>query len=328
MSQSGSARSGFSALVLVVLLGCAPICEARAQYWRVTGDHVTVICSPLASRCAHLSTQFLAFNRLLRYVAGWDDDYVPAPLTVYSLPPEDAASLLLTAEDRKQQRGSNNVLSSKFLPGREEDFAAIVESPGAGDSPAQGVMLLYTESIILGGPTARFPPWYQLGVANLVNGVMIRADGTAYLDRNQPFEPLVDKAHQTRGRYDLKQLLQVTAADLNAGGDFKEFIRRSRSWAQFGLLTTPERRAQYRELCVLMRQGANAEEAIQSAFGKPFAQVQAEFEDGHWRKSAQFRLSLPGAPQAAPATERLDSAEADKQLRQLAERVQAEPVGR
>jgi hypothetical protein len=52
---------------------------------------------------------------------GWEEDYAPLPLVVFSMPADEGASVLLNAEDSKTQRGSNYyTINSKFLPGTEQ----------------------------------------------------------------------------------------------------------------------------------------------------------------------------------------------------------------
>jgi hypothetical protein len=153
-----------------------------------------------------------------------------------------------------------------------------------------------------------------------VNGLMIREDGSVLLNRNLPFEPVVDREHRARVQYDLETLLETRPADLTKSGDWKEFVRRAREWAQFGLLTTETRRSQYRDLGTLMRQGTPAADAVKDAFGVPLAQIAAEFEDGRWRREAQFRMSTPGGPIALPPATKL-APSADTLLQVVASRV-------
>jgi hypothetical protein len=307
-------------LSLVALLA-GNVARADTPYWRVTMDRVTVISNGSRDRCRRLATQLLVFERLLRDLAGAEADYQPPPITLYSLSGADADRILLSDAERRQQTSSRVRIYSKFLPGPESNLAAIAND-GGSDDPLQSVLLLYGESQLQQGPTGRFPPWFQLGVANLMNGLVIRDDGSVLLNRNLPFEPV-----QARGaapqHYDLLKLLQVKASDLNAAVDFKEFMKVAREWAQFGLLTTPPRRAQYRELATLMRQGAPAQDAVKDAFGAPFEQVAAEFQGGTWRNNAQYRLTPAGGPVSVPAPEKLDPGQASELLQQVADRVSA-----
>src|SRR5262249_26277856 len=158
--------------------------------------------------------------------------------------------------------------------------AAVVDVGGIYD-PLQSVLLLYAEGVLTQGPTMHDPPWYQLGIANLLNGLIIRSDGSILLNRNMPFEPVDNGKRAPQVTYDLARVLQAGAADLN-GGDFKLFLAAAREWAQFGLLTTDQHRSQYRELAVQMRQGVPAEEAVKEAFSTSLEQLAKEFAQGRW----------------------------------------------
>jgi hypothetical protein len=175
--------------------------------------------------------------------------------------------------------------------------------------------------MLTSGPTLRHPPWYQLGVANLLNGLIIRDDGSVLLNRNSPFEPVVNGDRHARVHYDLEKLLQTGASDLAAGANYREFVHQAREWAEFGLLTTEERRSHYRELATLMRQGEPAADAVNDAFGVPFEQVVAEFEGGRWHREIQFRLTAPGTRAVIPAPAKLESGEANTLLQVVASRV-------
>ena len=120
-------------------------------------------------------------------------------------------------------------------------------------------------------------------------------------------------------------MLSTTARDLSSGVDWKEFSKRAREWAQYGLLTTPERRTRYRELAILMRQGSPAEEAFSQAFGLPIVEVSKEFDDGHWRREAVFKIPAPKTAPALPLAEAVDSAQASTLLQLLADRVAQQP---
>ena len=297
--------------------------HAETTYWRVTMDRVTVIANGSSERCIRLATQLTVFERLLRELADWSRDYQPPPIALYSLSQADARHVLLSEADQRRQAAANMQIFSKFLPGRDFNIAAIVDV-GGSDDPLQSVLLLYAESALLSGPTQHYPPWFQLGVANLLNGLMIRTDGSVLLNRNVSFEPLEEKRPAAHAPYDLLKLLEVRAADLNAGAaDYREFLRAARDWAEFGVLTTPQRRSQYRELATLMRQGAPAAEAMQDAFGVPFAQVADEFRAGAWRKEAQFRMTPQGGPVAVPQPAKLDAGQATTLLQVVAARATA-----
>jgi hypothetical protein len=306
-------------LVIFCVSGCGNIAIADTTYWRVTIDRVTVVADGSAQRCSRLATQFLAFESILRELADWGPDFVPPPVALYSLSQQDAPRVLLSDSERQRQRASGMMIFSKYLPGRDFNIAVIVNEGGA-DDPLQSVLLLYAEGLLTTGPTQRHPPWYQLGVANLVNGLVIRSDGSALLNRSVPFEPTAEGSRRPQAHYDLEKLLSMRGADFGAGFDYKEFMRRAREWAQFGVLTTEERRSHYRELATLMRQGESAGDAVKDAFGVPFEQVAAEFEGGHWQKDVQFRLAAPGVAPTVPQPAKLESAEANTLLQVVAGR--------
>jgi hypothetical protein len=294
------------------------VAHAETTYWRVTMDRVTVVSDGSAERCSRLATQLDVFERLLRELAGWSTDYQPPPIALYSLSQSDARRVLLSDADRRQQSGNWHIYS-KYLPGHEFNIAAIVDE-GGSDDPLESVLLLYAESVLINGPTQHYPPWFQLGVANVMNGLMIRTDGSVLLNRNVAFEPMEAKSGGVHMQYDLLKLLQARAADLNAGADYKEFMRAAREWAQFGLLTTQQRLAQYHDLATLMRQGASATDAVKDAFGAPFEQVAAEFHGGAWRNEARFRLTPQGGPVSVPKPEKLDAQQASILLQMVAAR--------
>jgi hypothetical protein len=309
-------RPLLTALLLAGAICASPV-HAETQYWRVTVDHMTVISDGSAKRCTRLGAQFLAFERLLRELANLDDDFNFRPLTVYGLSDTDARRVMLSDADRQLERSHNARLSSKYLPGRESNFAIMIDD--GGDEPLQAVLLLYAQDILLHGPARTFPAWYQVGVANITNGVMVREDGSMLLNRDGPFEPQVDKTVRTK--YDLTTLLATKGNELASGGDWKTFARRAREWAQFGLLTTPEHRSQYRELASLMRQGTPAEEAVSQAFGVSLGDLSKQFDEGAWRRQASFRIPASAASPTLPTPERLDTARVNQLLQLIADRV-------
>jgi hypothetical protein len=198
-------------------------------------------------------------------------------------------------------------------------IAAVVDD-GDIEEPLQSVMLLYAQSLLTGGPTRAYPPWYTLGIAYLTDGALIRDDGSVLLSREGPFQP--DVRRGAHSNYDLSSLLSATVSDLAANGtDWKAFMSRAREWAQFGLLTTPERRAHYRELATLMRQGAPVDQAVTDSFGSTLDSVAKEFEQGRWRRTADFKLppASPGAP--VPAAEKVAAGQSEALLQAIADRV-------
>lgn len=292
--------------------------RADTTYWRVTIDRVTVVSDANAQRCTRLATQFLAFESILRHLVDWSSDYALPPVAVYSLSRSDAQRVLLSDSERQRERANGYMIFSKYLPGRDFNIAAIVDEGGSDDA-LQSVLLLYAEGLLVTGPTQRHPPWFQLGVANLLNGLLIRPDGSVLLNRTQQFEPMAEHGGQSQVHFDLQRLLDTKSRDLREG-DYKEFIARARSWALFGLLTTDERRSHYRELATLIRQGEPAVEAVKDSFGVPFEQVDAEFENGRWRNDVQYRLSAPGPAIAIPAPQKIDAKEVDALLQVVAQR--------
>lgn len=322
--ESGSWMRTLALLTLFALsIGLAQAVEADTPYWQLTTESVTVISNSGAKRCERLASQFLTFQRLLRDLAGLDDDVAFRPVTLYSLSDGDASQVFLSEADRRQQNAQRVRIYSKYLPGMDRDVAAIVDT-GNGDDPLQSVLLLYARSVLMAGPTRGFPPWYVIGISDVTNGVLIRDDESVLLSRDGPFEPVVAK--QVRTKYDLAALLSATYKDLSSGGDFKEFSKRAREWAQFGVLTTPERRTHYRELGVLMRQGTPAEDALNQAFGIPLADVAKDFEDGRWRHDAVFRIPPPKTLPTVPAGQPLDPGQIKAALQVLADRALQQPL--
>jgi hypothetical protein len=318
-------RLGLGTTLIALLAFCgSSSAHAETSYWRLTTDRITVVSNGSARRCNKLATQFIAFERLLRDLADFDADFEFPPLAVYSLSEADARRVFLSADDKREQSASDMRIFSKYLPGRDVNVAAIVDIDG-GDQALQSLLLLYAQSMVASGPTRVFPVWYQIGVPNITNGLIIRDDGSVLLSRNIPFEPIADK--RARTTYNLAALLATTGQEF-ASGDVREFSKRAREWAQFGLLTTPERRNQYFELATFMRQGAPAEEAVQQAFGVPLAQLAEEFEDGKWRKQVNFKIPAPSDPVTVPVAERIDAAQANNLLQLIADRVAQQPLRR
>jgi hypothetical protein len=313
-------RSQLRRFFLAMFVMCPFLTIARAEttYWRITMDRVTVVADGSSDRCTRLAKQLVIFESLLRELAGWDADYQLPAIALYSLSQQDARRVLLSDADRRQQVSTNMQIFSKFLPGQEFNIAAIVDV--GSDDPLQSVLLLYAESALMNGPTRRDPLWFQFGVANLMNGVMIRNDASVLLNRNLPFEPVDAKNGTVHGRYDLLKLLETRAADLNANGDYKEFVRLAREWAQFGLLTTEQRRDQYRELALLMRQGTPAPEAVKAAFGVPYEEIVEEFHGATWHKDAQFRVTPHGTPVSVPIPAKLETDQVNALLQVVAKR--------
>jgi hypothetical protein len=318
-------RGSLGAVVLGAILALtfagAPFAHADEEtpYWRLDAGRLTVISNSSAQRCQRLAASVMRFEQVLFELAGWEPDLALAPLHFYSLDRGDSRTVLLTDAER-QQKSNNIVIHSKWMPGAEFDIAAIVDI--GGDEPLQSVLFMYGQGQLAQGPTRTYPAWYQLGVASLLNGVVIKPDGTVLLNRSLTFEAVVEKGPRPASRFDLAKLLEARPDTLSAP-EFNEFVPQAREWAVFGLLTTPERRAQYHELALLMRQDASPEEAALEAFGKPFPDVAAEFDQGKWRKEVRFRLPPPTTPIAAPAATQIEPAQVESLLQAVAERVQS-----
>jgi len=306
-----------SILMIGALLSFASSAWAEAAYWRVTVDRVTVVSNGNARRCSRLALQFVAFERTLRDLANLDEDYEPPPITLYSLNVNDAHHYFYTDMEVRKREREEVAVYSKYRPGPDGTLAAIVDEGGI-EEPWQSILLLHAQSTLAYGPTRRYPMWFQLGVSNILNGLIVNNDGSVLLSREQQFEPEQEK--QKRIKYDLKTLLQATGQDFTAGGDIREFVRRAREWALFGLLTTPERRERFFQLATLMRQGAPADEAVPEAFGVPLSELSAQFEDRRWRKDVKYRLPVPGNLPTIPTPTQLDPAEAKRLLNELGAR--------
>jgi hypothetical protein len=311
-----------AAVLLALGAGLQTTAYADTGYWRLTVGRLTVISDSSSRRCTKMATQFLTFERVLRELAGLDEDSQFPPLTVYVLTDADSRRVFLTEADKHQESLRNVRIYSKYLPGRDFNVAAIVDT-GSIDEPLQSVFLLYAESLLMSGPTRAFPPWYLIGVSNITNGLLIRDDGSVLLSRNGPFEFEVAKSAHTR--YDLGTLLATTPQDLMSGGDLKTFSTRARDWAQYGLLTTSERRAHYRDLTALMRQGTPAELAVNEAFGASLAVVSQDFDDGRWRRKAEYKIPPAKSATELPMPEHLDTVQSNALLQVVADRVAQQP---
>jgi len=302
---------------LLAITLTAATADAETTYWRITYDRVTVITNGNAERCTRLATQLTAFEGILRDLANWDASYELAPMAFYGISQQDSRRVLLSESELRREASSDYHTYSKYMPGKDFNLAAIVDERGS-DDPLQSVLLLYAEGVLTQGPTMHTPPWYQLGIANLLNGVAIRSDGSVILNRNLPFEPLDSNKRVQHETYDLPRLLRAGAADLNQSADYKSFLAAAREWAQFGLLTTDQHRTQYRDLALMMQQGVPVEDAVKDAFGTSLAQLTKDFGDRDWRNHVQFRLTAPRLGKPLPAPAKLDSAEAERLLQVLA----------
>ena len=321
--QSEAGRKGIAAgAILALSLACPGIATAAdTPYFMITTDRIAVVTNSSAKRCSRVAFQFIRFESVFRYLAGWDSDIELRPLKVFLLADKDAKQVFLTEDDRNREKTTDMFIYSKFLPGREFNIAAMVDHDSY-DDPMQSLFLTYAQSALAAGPTHQHPAWYLLGVSNLLNGLVIREDGSAILNRNLPFAPDLADASGTHAKFDLPTLIATTRTiGLFSQSDWKEFILRARDWAEFGLLTKPERRKQYRDLAELMRQGTPADEAVTQAFGMPLAQLTEEYQTNKWRLGVQFRIPPPATPMVVPDATPLAAEEAKKQLQIVADRV-------
>lgn len=294
--------------------------EAAAQYWRCELGRVSVVSNSSATRCELLLRATLRYERLLSDLVGMQLDESLTPLRLYSLTRVDAREYMFTEKELGDQVRTRQAIHSRSMPGLELNVLSIVDL--GGDEPLQSALNLYSQMLMSSGPTRSYPAWYQLGVATLLNGLMIRPDGMVILSRTPAFLAVVDdhKRASAEARVDLPALLDAKPSSLQPA-DYNEFSRRAHIWAQFGLLTTPERRKQYHDLADLMRQGTPAEEAVPAALGVSLKELTEQFERGAWRKDVSYRLPAPASvPNIATALE-LDAAAVDEQLKLLQERV-------
>jgi len=318
MAKQGSRHDALLALALAVTFSIhAGRAEAGAPYWRCEVDRVTVVSNSSAARCESLLRATLRYEQVLAELVRWEAGTSINPLRLYSLTRADAREVMYTEEEQDARVRAG--IRSKYMPGAEFNIATIVDVDG--DEPLQSVLFLYGQSLLATGPTRKYPAWYRLGVANLLNGLTIRPDGTVVLNRNPQFAAVVRESDRARGRFDLPELLD--AQHVTNPAEFNELARRSHAWAQFGLLTTAEHRRQYKELAVLMRGGTRAEEAVRTVFGSSLAELTEEFERGAWRKDISYRIPAPDKlPDLAPAVE-MDAAAADAQLKTLKQDIQS-----
>ena len=291
--------------------------EAAAPYWRCELDRVTVISNSSATRCELLLRATLRYEQVLTDLVRWEADATIKPLRLFSLTRADAREVMYTEKELDQQARTRSVIRSKYLPDAEVNVATLVDV--GGDEPLQSVLFMYGQSLLSSGPNRKYPAWYRLGIANLLNGLMIRPDGTVLLNRNPQFAAVVGASDRASGSLDLPALLDAKHARTPA--DFNELARSAHVWAQFGMLTTEEHRRQFQELAVLMRQGAPAADAVQTAFGRSLAELTEQFERGAWRKDLSYRFPAPDKlPDVEPAIE-MNAAAVDAQLETLKELV-------
>ena len=276
-----------------------------------------MISNSSAVRCETLLRATLRYEQVLAELVRWEADMTINPLQLYSLTRSDARAVMYT--ESEQDARTRLGIRSKYVPGAQFNIATIVDVDG--DEPLQSVLFLYGQSLLASGPMKKYPAWYRLGVANLLNGLTIRPDGSVQLNRNPQFAAVVRESDRVRRRFDLPELLD--AQHVANPADFNELARSSHVWAQFGLLTTYEHRKQYQDLAALMRNGTRAEEAVQAVFGNSLADLTEEFERGAWRKDVSYRIPAPlSMPEVAPAIE-MDEAAAEAQLKALKENIRS-----
>lgn len=311
MAKVAPREAALLALALAAVLSIQAGRAEAATYWRCELDRVTVVSNSSAARCEYLLRAALRYEQVLSELVRWDADMSINPLRLYSLTRADARAVMYTEEE--QDASVRAGIRSKYMPGAQFNIATIVDMDG--DEPLQSVLFLYGQSLLATGPMRKYPAWYRLGVANLLNGLTIRSDGTVLLNRNPQFAAVVRDNDRPRVTFDLPALLD--ARHVTNPADFNELARRSHTWAQFGLLTSDEHRRQYQELALRMRDGMAAEEAVRAVFGSSLAELTDEFERGAWRKDIYYRIPAPeNRPELAPAIE-LDAAMADAQLETL-----------
>lgn len=307
-SRAGVIKRHLSGISIVLLMLFVSPAMAEMPYWRVTVDRVTVITNGSARRCTQLATQFMAFEQVLQTLANLDPGYEPLPVAIYAITANDAEKYFYSDADKRKMAQQNWTTFSKTLPGRDFNILAIVDA-GDIEEPWQSVLLLHAQGILAYGPTRHYSMWYQLGVSNILNGLVMERDNSVLLSREQQFEPVDDRESRKSTKYTLANLLQADGRSFEGGGDIGEFVRRSREWAQFGLLTTPERRKNFLDLAKLMRQGTPAEEAVKEAFGVTLAELSTEFDNRRWRKEVNYRLRAPEQLPVVATPTRLDATE-------------------
>lgn len=311
----------FKLLFTLLLMAVAPRVFAGTDYWQLTTDRLTVITNGSATRCTKVATRWLAFDKILRNLANSDEDSQLPQLSLYVLSDTDARRVFLSAADKNTEAARNMQIFSKYLPAQDFDVAAIVDS-GDIETPLQSVLLIYSQSLLTSGRLGIWPLWYSIGVANLTNGAMIHSDGSALLSRDGPFVADTDKSASTK--FNLASMLDAKGSDLSAG-NWTPFMKLAREWAQYGLLTTPERKDHFRQLAALMRQGTPADMAVSQAFGMSLDELSKEFQDGHWKREVNFTIPAMKSDAVLPMPEKLESAQADKQLQVIADRVASQP---
>jgi hypothetical protein len=320
--HAGHGRLARGLLLMAACLMTASYAEAATPYWRCSLDRLTVITNGSAARCERLIRTTVRYEQLLIELTGGEADTAMPPLTLYSLTRVEAKQGMYTEQQLAEQARTRRYTTSKYLPGPDFDVAAIVDE--GGDESLQSVLFIYGQSLLRAGPARSYPLWFQLGVANVLNGAVVRPDGTVLLNRKQTFTAVVEDKQRANQRLDLPALLDAQPTSL-APADFNEVAKRAHMWAQFGLLTTEERRSQFRELALSMRQGASAADAVAESFGMTLDALTGQYEAGAGRQDASYRLAPRGAPPQVVPADPIEGAELDAQLKVLAARVAEYP---
>ena len=213
MQHSIYCKRSFSGIALAALsltvsgLIVAGRAEAAASYWRCGLDRVTVVSNGSAARCEILLRATIRYEQVLTELVGWEPDASILPLNLYSLTRADAKQIMFTTGQLAEQTRTRTVTYSKYLPGQDLNIASMVDV--GGDEPLQSLLFIYGQSLLANGPARSYPAWYQLGVANLLNGLVIRPDGTVLLNRNQTFVAVVEGNQRAGGRLSLSALLDA-----------------------------------------------------------------------------------------------------------------------
>lgn len=308
------------------VLGIATCTFAAIPYLTTTVDELTVMSNGGAKRCARIAMQFIRFDALMRDLAGWDEDaHLPA-LKVYLIGSSDGKKAFLTDADRKKQDATRMYIYSKYMPGPDFDIAAMLDEQQY-EEWMQSLFLLRAETLLVAGATRRYPAWYQIGVSNLLNGLVIKEDGTILFSRDTAFVPQGDDTSRSHLKFDLPALLDMRrTSDLKSQADWQYFFARARDFATYGILTTPERKTLFRDLALLMRQGTPAEDAVKEAFGVSLADLTADFTSNRWRREVQYRLPPLATPVVIPGCTQLSDEDVAKQFQILANRTSHAPA--
>jgi hypothetical protein len=316
-------RPPWRAILSVALLGLFVPADRAANagaYFTTTVDELTVVSDVSAKRCSKIAVQFIRLDALMRDLAGWDADARLPPLKVFLIAARDEG-IFLTAADRKKQDATRMNIYSKYMPGREYDIAAMLDEESY-EEWMQSLFLMRAERLLIAGTTRRYPAWYQIGISNLLNGLLIREDGSIIFSRTTAFVPTTDETGGPRLKLDLPKLLAIArTGELKSQNDWQEFYARARDWAAFGILTTPERKQHFRDLALLMRQGMPADEAVKEAFGVTLEVLAADYGTNKWRKEVQYRMPPPAAAVIVPEPIRVADDGVDEQLKIVATRV-------